>query len=668
MEEELDFTATASSPDLRLSGGDLSVPVVKLFANNTHDDDIATLKSRIQATNTISDKATTNCYKDLSYPVKKNNLEGLFVGEGNGAEVRSAPDIINGTDDGIQTSISYRGAEISSSISTTTIISGGGVSIPGHNIPTFSKSYTRSADDRQQIQSIKHSCSSVNNKTLTSGCNTDQAATSSQKSLENGNKQRKIENNLGDGPISEQTDRLSSIDLNSDDGDDSISNHVTNKQFAHSLNESQGLSNPDSKSHEYDPQRQQQQQSQFYPSSHSQTSSSGTPVSVEVDTFQQTLSSTSRVKGGDSSRKEKDKNIKIHLVNNRSLELPLTNGLTQMVESDFAAAAAAAGGSASISVGSHNSNIATPGTSCATTPSMSPIDDVTVMVGKNGKLSTVLENIPLLYIPTTKQLVSKDWPRVTNISNNPQQDIKYVPMTRKFPSDDDCLGSTKDYGEVEPGFSTSNRVDASSLSSLSGRDYTEIEPGLSSSSLHRVDASSLSSLSGRDYSEIQTGSSLHQVDASSLSSLSTGTDLACGGSVGSDDYSAGLPGCSSSGVNYHSDEHHQPTCSGVESGLGCGAKSKTSSSQSKVSDSSLESSLVEVNLFSRNSYEPTRSLSTSSSSSSSTSQEKKVENRDFTKRKGHGITGFLGRWVSSSLIYIYIYIYDYTPVYFCMYA
>ncbi|CAE1277848.1 TBC1D14 [Acanthosepion pharaonis] len=619
MEGELDFTATASPPDLRLSDGDLSVPVVKLFANNTHDD-IASLKSRIQSTNTISDKATTNCYKDLSYPVKIN-LDGLFVaapiaGEGNGAEVKSTPDI-NGSD-GIKTSILRCGTEINSSVNTTT----GGIS--GHNIPFFPKSCTRSANDRQ-IQNIKHGCSNVNK---TNGGNTDPAAAPSPKNLENGSRQWKTEN-LSDGPMSEQVDRLSSIDLNSDDGDDSINSDITKQ-----LNESQVLSNSDSKSHEHDPQRRQQQQNQFS-SLHPQAASRGTPISAEASTFQQTLSTTSSVKG-DTSRKGRDKNIKTHLVNNRSLELPLTNGLTQMVESNFAAA----GGVTSMSVGSHNSNIATPGTSCATTPSMSPIDDVTVMVGKNGKLSTVLENIPLLYIPTTKQLVSKDWPRVTNISNNPQQDIKYVPMTRKFPTDEDCLSSTKDYAEVEPGFSTSlHRVDASSLSSLSGRDYTEIDPGLNSSSLHRVDASSLSSLSGRDYSEVRIGS-LHQVDASSLSSLSTGTDLACGGSVGSDDYSAGPSGCSSSGVNYHGDEPHHSSCRGLESGFGCGAKSKTSN-QSKVADS-LESSLVEVNLFSRNSYEPIRSLSASSSSSSSTSQEKKVENRDFTKRKSHGITGFLG--------------------------
>lgn len=651
MEEEFDFTVTAaSSPDLRRSGDDddLSIPVVKLFNNNNnmHEDEIATLKSRIHSTtnNTISDKTTTNCYKDFSYALRKNPDELFTGGEENGIigvlQQHSEPAkiFINGTDDVKKPSNSnisscYGSAETSNSLGTTII---GGHS--GPNISTLPNNYTRSPDDRYHTQG---SSSIVCNQT--SGCNTD---STTEKNLENGDQKHWeiIEPFCESELLSEQTDRLTSIDLNSDDGDD-----VTTHQFPNNniRVESQGLSTLDCKPH--DPQR-----SQSHLCSSPQTLSSSTPTSVRVGLLQQERE-TEEI----CTRKERgDNNNKSHSANNRSLELPLTNGLTQLVESNFSV-----GGAVNISSNSHNSNIGTPGTSCATTPSMSPIDDVTVMVGKNGKLSTVLENIPLLYIPTTKQLVSKDWPRVGHTSP-PQHDIKYVPMTRKYATAEDCLGSTnnKDYAEVRSDFTNSlHRIDASSLSNLSsGRDYTDHEPGLlcNSSSLHRVDASSLSSLNGRggrNYSEVRTTGSLHQVDDSSLSSISTGTDLACGGSVDSEDYpiaggGGGTSGCCSSspGVNFHTDEHHHPSCSGVESALGCGTKSKCSNPSKASSLDSLESSLVEVNLFSRNSFEPrsrSTSASTSSSTSSSKSQEKKTEhnNLDFTKRKGHGITGFLGR-------------------------
>ncbi|XP_014790974.1 mucin-17 [Octopus bimaculoides] len=566
MSEELDFTAHTLSSD-RLGKiideiddkcnemrDEQAIPVVKLFPTNLYGD-INPIKSHIEnttITTTITTTTTTtsssnscntspfvtsaspHCFtslKESNTSTLHSNQEEIVASNND----KSCADVIH-----TRTLIIGCGASNSSNQCGDTISAATGRSVIGSSNSNSHPAVSCSSNRQQTGDPV--STTIDNNKQSSGGISTinvEDSSEDTQQNRENGRKK-------AEGAAVSYTlplERLSVVDLNSDE-DEKCSVQQSNEdsiRFGNSI-----------------------------PNNCHRESKQSTQYSVEKIND----SSLTSASGASGHPKGKNQDTKSHLSNNRSLELPLTNGLTRIVESNLASCC---------DLG-HNF-LCQNTTSGTTTPSMSPIDDVTVMVGKNGKLSTVLENIPLLYIPTTKQLVSQDWNSVTpgSIEHGKQKEIEYVPMTCKFKNEDKSSNCEKDYVEV-------------------------------------------------DQSPRSTSCSLNCVDTSSLSSLSTCTDVACGVSVASGVSDEFSDNSASTGTPVNTEATTSCAISNVSS--------TGTNSQNSTFDTTnpLESCLVEVNLHSRNSYEPTRNQWPPS-----TPQDQNLFIRDCTKRKSIGLTGFLGR-------------------------
>ncbi|GAB1604970.1 TBC1 domain family member 14-like [Argonauta hians] len=604
MSEELDFTAhTALSSDrlgkiiddiddkCKEMRDEQAIPVVKLFPTNVYGD-VNPTKSHVEnsTTNSSSISAnssttnTTSCINSCNNNTSSSSpfvtptspLSFTSLKESNTSTLHSNQEIVASSNSDISCADVIRartpiiGCDASNSsnqcavdtISAVTVrsITGGGNSSGSSSSSSSSNSYSHPADSCRYSYTQHNRdpvSSTIDNKKQSSvGIREIPLEDSSQNTLqncENGYKK------TGGTAVSctLPSERLSTVDLNSDE-DEKCS--------------VQQLSNQDSvRCGDSVPNNCHQQLNQCIQDS-SENSGDSSLISAS---------------GASGHSKGKNQDIRSHISNTGSLELPLTNGLTRIIESNLASGCDL--GPNFLCQNTTTTNTTTT-TTTATTPSMSPIDDVTVMVGKNGKLSTVLENIPLLYIPTTKQLVSQDWTSVNTggVDHGKQKGGEYVPMTCKFQNED-----TK--------------------SSNCEKDYVEV-----------------------DQSPRSTSCSLNCVDTSSLSSLSTCTDVACGTSVASGVSDEFSDQSATTGTPVNADTTTTTTSCAISNVSHTGANSPQTSTYDTAN--SLESCLVEVNLHSRNSYEPTRSQWPPSNS-----QDQNLFIRDCTKRKSIGLTGFLGR-------------------------
>ena len=238
---------------------------------------------------------------------------------------------------------------------------------------------------------------------------------------------------------------------------------------------------------------------------------------------------------------------------------------------------------------------------------MSPVlltEDVTVDVGASNRLSSVLENIslPLLYLPTTKQIVNGD-KRAGNVGTSEACSLH---------------GDTSSGSDGLP----VNGIESSSLQlQVTGGDgYSAsgsmFHTGSSSSDLDRLraepDRVTLTSVESFTSNTMFCDPTARLYDTSSLSSISTGTDFSVSAVSLGDEYG----------------ESRLVMCDGDEG------------------------TFMEVNLHGRNSFEPSRNSSSDSS----------FEDRGG-KPKKKGFSGFLSRyhtfsiksWYISSFCIIYVF-------------
>ena len=220
---------------------------------------------------------------------------------------------------------------------------------------------------------------------------------------------------------------------------------------------------------------------------------------------------------------------------------------------------------------------------------MSPVlltEDVTVDVGASKRLSSVLENIslPLLYLPTTKQIVNGD--KTTGTVGTTTGGASSVP------------GNTSSGSDGLP----VNGIELNSLQTLQvagveGYSGSMFHTGSSSSDLDRLraepDRVTLNSVESFTSNTMFCDPTARLYDTSSLSSISTGTDFSVSAVSLGDDYG----------------ESRLVLCDGDEG------------------------TFMEVNLHGRNSFEPCRNSSLESG----------FEDRG-EKSKKRGFSGFLSRY------------------------
>ncbi|XP_076466923.1 TBC1 domain family member 12-like [Babylonia areolata] len=140
---------------------------------------------------------------------------------------------------------------------------------------------------------------------------------------------------------------------------------------------------------------------------------------------------------------------------------------------------------------------------------MSPVlltEDVPVDVGASNRLSSVLENIslPLLYLPTTKQIVNGDESAMQcSLSGEPDSHKDVMPVSRS----DSCFQSSGAEGRSVSLFRTGS----------SCSDFDRLRPEPDRVTLNSVESFTSATLSADPAARLY--------DTSSLSSISTGTDF-----------------------------------------------------------------------------------------------------------------------------------------------